>query len=323
VIAAGYLLGSTLMDMREQTRPASDKIYEAAPVSIGPLVKTLYVDMVPLSDGQTGAILPSALTGEIEPKQTVLLFDKNGNALPTPAKVRKTGPSADSPDYTKIVLDMPGNIDSSILANKAGILVKNILISKRLPHKAMAVDADGATYLWTVKEALSEENSDVATNAPAFIAQRINFTPSDIGDDYFSVGREVRSGTPVILNPDDDLRDGPLNNVEITELDAPLKGPLARAQLRDERKNYILALEEARRYYEEFKRFQPVACPGADPATAAAGTCGTCGAPAPTLPEPNSMPCNTQTGADCSTTAQPAGEDNAAETGCTLCGSGQ
>jgi len=321
VVVAGYFLGSALTDLREQNRPVNDKNYEAAPVSIGPLTKTLYVDTVELSGGQSGAILPNTLIGEIELKQTVLLFNKDGKVLPTPARVQKIEPSADSPDFTKIIFDMPDIMESENLANKAGILVKNILITKRLPHSAMVIDTEGNTYLWTVKESLSKENSEMATSGPAFIAQRVNFTPAGIGDDYFAVGREVRSGTPVILNPDSSLHEGPLNNIDITELDAPLKDPLNSARLRDERESYIIALEEARRYYEEFKKFQPVACPGMEPVAGggASSSCGSCGAPAPTLPEPTSGAC--PAGGACNTAASNANTGTAAAGSGSSCGS--
>lgn len=212
--------------------------YEISIPHYGPLILTQEIDVTFTGNVATG-YLPQSDMDQITKNKKVILFDKQGYALPLGGEVRSIRPQEN--DTSKIVILIPKGTQTELLNDKLSIIKREEIGTKRLPNYVLQRSEDGNFYVWR-----ATQEADNATF-------KIKKTPIKIllrNEKYFvEAGRQIGSRDYVVINPDNALSEEKSYNFKIVDFNAPLHNPIKQAwidlKLKNDREQQAILIQAA------------------------------------------------------------------------------
>lgn len=187
--------------------------YLAAQPHYGPLVITQTITVTFNKDSATGEISQDKIV-PIEPGQDVILYDKDGHAMPLGGVVKST-------ENNKVIITLPQGTKTDHLLGELDIITLETKASARLPLSALQTDETGESFIWLAQH-------DISENSFTFTRHTIKKGLSDAT--YFEEsGFTLRANDLIVLNPDDKIRSDKKYMIIITNLNAPLMNPISQA----------------------------------------------------------------------------------------------
>ncbi len=160
------------------------------------------------------------ISQKIKTGQDVILLDKKNRIMPLGGKVINI---EQTDTHLEILIDLPTQANTSYLSNEAEIITSKTIASQRYPLSALQQGDNGKQFVWVVEKSIDSEKHTIVKTLT---------TPRYIGRGHFIVSPPLNSNSFVILNPDNKLKGGKVNNITETKFEGPSQSPIQQAYQR-------------------------------------------------------------------------------------------
>ena len=237
-------LKSLRQDMN-QTAKDNNVEYLAAPVHSGPLIQVMDITVSYTATNTAQAITTKKHADQIQIKQDVILYDKDGYILPLGGQVNAISPIPNDDNNATITITLPDGTNTDLLSTTQGIITTETLPVRRLPFTALQYDEQGKSYIWRIAlETLENGTPDTDTHTNATHEKTLkrfylDITTAQKGDSYFTAPYKINTHDLIILNPKNNTRSGKVYKVAAVDMNAPITNPIKEAW--NQYQNYVQA----------------------------------------------------------------------------------
>lgn len=226
----------------EEDIPLPDEIdgktYDAAQPSTGPLLTTIPVKI--LLEGNKASLNSSS--DLIKNGQKIIFYTPDDELLGTGTITKTSQTEIEYQFDDKYV----ASLDKEEFNNNADILVSETSPTKRIPHSSVVKGNEGY-FVYLAKANLDNNGKEIIEPNGKVIVSKIvkQIVNTAHRDDWFiEAGYNIDPTDLIILNPDDNIKEGDKIKIKIVEINSSENGPVVQSWLNKEARETTKLSEE-------------------------------------------------------------------------------